>query len=200
MVALKFSGGNSGQKPDGSETDREPDAEGRLIAVLTTPPLLRDGLKNNQESPRGLASTPSSRPPSSHIPTTCGGGSAMSAKGDDPTDVTEDPWAFLHSLLPPRNGVPEGPGRPPGEGRHVIHGMISLSKTGSVALAAPQLGEVEERLERFETVATRRCGGPRADDAPPSGEMSARSPPRALCRPYRLATSPEGQAMAGDGL
>jgi putative transposase len=47
-----------------------------------------------------------------------------------PTDLTEEQWALLVSLLPERKWHPGGPGRPPYDLRRVLNGILYLIKTG----------------------------------------------------------------------
>lgn len=47
-----------------------------------------------------------------------------------PTDLTEEQWVLLVSLLPGRRWRPGGPGRPPYDLRCVINGILYLLKTG----------------------------------------------------------------------
>jgi putative transposase len=47
-----------------------------------------------------------------------------------PTDLTEEHWALLGSLLPQRKWRPGGPGRPPCNVRQVLNGILYLLKTG----------------------------------------------------------------------
>jgi putative transposase len=54
----------------------------------------------------------------------------MSTAGHSPTEVSEAPWAALQLLLPPPKWRLGGPGRKPLDLRHVIHGMVSVNKTG----------------------------------------------------------------------
>jgi len=54
----------------------------------------------------------------------------MSTDDHYPTDVTDEQWALLQSLLPERKWQPGGPGRPPCDLRCVINGIVYLNKTG----------------------------------------------------------------------
>jgi putative transposase len=47
-----------------------------------------------------------------------------------PTDLTNEQWAFLQALVPARKWHPGGPGRPPGDVRAVLNGLLSLNKSG----------------------------------------------------------------------
>jgi putative transposase len=47
-----------------------------------------------------------------------------------PTDLTEEQWGLLRTLLPARKWRPGGPGRPPYDLRGVINGIVYLLKTG----------------------------------------------------------------------
>jgi putative transposase len=54
----------------------------------------------------------------------------MSTDDHYPTDVTDEQWELLQSLLPERKWHPGGPGRPPRDLRCVINGIVYLNKTG----------------------------------------------------------------------
>lgn len=54
----------------------------------------------------------------------------MSTDDHYPTDVTDEQWELLQSLLPERKWHPGGPGRPPCDLRCVINGLMDLTKTG----------------------------------------------------------------------
>jgi transposase len=54
----------------------------------------------------------------------------MSAAYRDPTDVTDAPWDMRQSLLPERTWRPGGPGRPPGDLRRIVNGILYVNKTG----------------------------------------------------------------------
>jgi putative transposase len=54
----------------------------------------------------------------------------MSTDDDYPTEVTDEPWEWLHPLLPERTWRPSGPGRPPCDVRRLLNGILSLNKTG----------------------------------------------------------------------
>jgi transposase len=47
-----------------------------------------------------------------------------------PTDVTDEPWDMLPSLLPERTWRPGGPGRPPCDLRRIVNGIRYVNKTG----------------------------------------------------------------------
>jgi putative transposase len=47
-----------------------------------------------------------------------------------PTDLTEEQWQLLLTLLPARKWRPGGPGRPPCDVRGVLNGILYLLKTG----------------------------------------------------------------------
>jgi putative transposase len=57
---------------------------------------------------------------------------------DYPTDLTDEPWALLPPLLPARTWRPGGPGRPPCDVRRMLHGILSLHKTGCQGRLVPQ--------------------------------------------------------------
>jgi putative transposase len=54
----------------------------------------------------------------------------MSTLVQYPTDLTPEQWSVLQPLLPPHKWHPGGPGRPPGELRTVLNGMVYVTKTG----------------------------------------------------------------------
>jgi putative transposase len=54
----------------------------------------------------------------------------MSTDDDYPTDLTDEPWELLQPLLPERPWRSGGPGRPPGDVRRTLNGILSLNKTG----------------------------------------------------------------------
>jgi putative transposase len=54
----------------------------------------------------------------------------MSTDDHYPTDVTDEQWELLQSLLPERKWQPGGPGRPPCDLRCVLNGIVYLNKTG----------------------------------------------------------------------
>ena len=54
----------------------------------------------------------------------------MSAGCNYPTDLSDDQWELLHSLLPERKWHPGRRGRPPCDQRQVINGILYLNKTG----------------------------------------------------------------------
>lgn len=54
------------------------------------------------------------------------------------TDVTEEQWALLLTLLPARKWHPGGPGRPPYDLRRVLNGILYLLKTGCQWRMLPQ--------------------------------------------------------------
>src|SRR5918999_984700 len=54
----------------------------------------------------------------------------MSTNYDYPTDVTDEQWELLQSLLPERTWCPGGPGRPPCDVRRLVNGILYLNKTG----------------------------------------------------------------------
>jgi hypothetical protein len=52
----------------------------------------------------------------------------MSAAYDYPTDVTDEQWGLLQSLLPERVWRPGGHGRPPSyDVRHIVNGILYLN-------------------------------------------------------------------------
>jgi putative transposase len=55
-----------------------------------------------------------------------------------PTDVTDDQWELLHSLLPERTWRPGGPGRPPCDVRRILNGLLYLNKTGCQGRLVPK--------------------------------------------------------------
>jgi putative transposase len=54
----------------------------------------------------------------------------MSANNDYPPDLTNEPWGVLYCLLPPRAWRLGGRGRPPGDVRRIVNGILSLNKPG----------------------------------------------------------------------
>jgi putative transposase len=54
----------------------------------------------------------------------------MSTNYDYPTDVTDEQWELLQSLLPGRTWHPGGPGRPPCNVRRILNGILYVNKTG----------------------------------------------------------------------
>ena len=54
----------------------------------------------------------------------------MSACWQYETDLTDEQWEVLHPLLPAQQWRPGGPGRPPGDRRRVINGILYVTKTG----------------------------------------------------------------------
>lgn len=48
----------------------------------------------------------------------------MSARCQDATALTDEPWNVLPPLLPAPPWRPGGPGRPPCARRHVVHGIL----------------------------------------------------------------------------
>ena len=54
----------------------------------------------------------------------------MSAMCHYPTDLTDDQWELLHSVLPERKWRPDRRGRPPCDVRQVVNGILYLNKTG----------------------------------------------------------------------
>ena len=62
----------------------------------------------------------------------------MSTERDDPTEVSDEPWALLQELLPKPQWEPGGRGRPPVDRRRGIHGLFYLKKTGCQGRMLPQ--------------------------------------------------------------
>jgi transposase len=63
----------------------------------------------------------------------------MSADHHYPTDLTDEQWAVLHCLLPPRAWRLGGRGRPPScDMRCIVNGILSLNKTGCQWRILPQ--------------------------------------------------------------
>jgi putative transposase len=54
----------------------------------------------------------------------------MSADYRYPTDVTDELWEMLQSLLPERTWRPGGPGRPPCVVQRIVNGILYINKTG----------------------------------------------------------------------
>ncbi len=54
----------------------------------------------------------------------------MSTPDPYATDLTDEQWELLASLLPERKWKPGGSGRPPVDVRQVLNGIVSLNKTG----------------------------------------------------------------------
>lgn len=54
----------------------------------------------------------------------------MSAPCHYPTDLTDEQWDLLQSMLPKRKWCPGGPGRPPCDLRRIVNGILYLTKTG----------------------------------------------------------------------
>jgi putative transposase len=54
----------------------------------------------------------------------------MSADYRYPTDVTDEQWELLQSLLPEPTWCPGGPGRPPCDVRRIVNGILYVNKTG----------------------------------------------------------------------
>jgi putative transposase len=54
----------------------------------------------------------------------------MSADYRSPTDVTDELWEMLQSLLPERTWRPGGPGRPPCDVQRIVNGILYINKTG----------------------------------------------------------------------
>ena len=105
------------------------------------------------------------------------------------TDLTDGQWEGLHPLLPPRQGRPGGPGRPPCDRRRMLNGILSVKKTGGQWRMRPKdLGHWEtvygdfrrwRRAGVWERVMTelrqveRRCQGRLA--APAAGAIDSQS-------------------------
>jgi putative transposase len=54
----------------------------------------------------------------------------MSAGDRYRTDLTDEPWELLPSVLPERTWHPGGPGRPPCDVRRLVNGLLSVKTTG----------------------------------------------------------------------
>jgi putative transposase len=54
----------------------------------------------------------------------------MSADYRYPTDLTDEPWELLQSVLPERTWRPGGPGRPPCDVRRIVNGILYVNQTG----------------------------------------------------------------------
>jgi putative transposase len=54
----------------------------------------------------------------------------MSADHRYLTDLTDEQWETLQSLLPERTWRPGGPGRPPCDLRRIVNGILYVNKTG----------------------------------------------------------------------
>jgi putative transposase len=54
----------------------------------------------------------------------------MSADYRYPTDLTNEQWEMLQSMLPERTWRPGGPGRPPCDRRRIVNGILYVNKTG----------------------------------------------------------------------
>ncbi len=54
----------------------------------------------------------------------------MSAETNYPTDLSDNQWELLNSLLPERKWHAGHRGRPPCDRRQVINGILYLNKTG----------------------------------------------------------------------
>jgi transposase len=46
------------------------------------------------------------------------------------TDVTDEQWELIQSVLPDQKWKPGGPGRPPTNVRQSLNGILYLNKTG----------------------------------------------------------------------
>ena len=62
----------------------------------------------------------------------------MSADYRSPTDVTDEPWELLPSVLPERTWCPGGPGRLPCDVRRLVNGLLYVNKTGCQWRLVPQ--------------------------------------------------------------
>ena len=58
------------------------------------------------------------------------GDGGMALSGGTPSDLTDDQWEWLQPRLPERTWRPGGPGRPPGDVRRMLNGILYLNKTG----------------------------------------------------------------------
>ena len=54
----------------------------------------------------------------------------MSTDSDSPTDLTDGSWEWLQPVRPERTWRSGGPGRPPGDVRRLLNGILYLNKTG----------------------------------------------------------------------
>jgi putative transposase len=117
-------------------------------------------------------------------------GITMSAASHYPTDLTDEQWDLLQSILPPRAWHPGGRGRPPWvDTRHVVDAILYLHKTACQGrMLPPDFGNwrtiygyfkrwpgnrtwatLLERLRQLE----RRCQGRQA--APSAGRIDSQS-------------------------
>jgi putative transposase len=62
----------------------------------------------------------------------------MSTPRHYPTDLTDEQWALLRTLLPTRKWQPGGPGRPPCDLRAVLNGLLYLNKSGCQGRMIPK--------------------------------------------------------------
>jgi putative transposase len=62
----------------------------------------------------------------------------MSADYRDPTELTDEPWEMLQSLRPERTWRPGAPGRPPGDLRRIVNGLLYVNKTGGQCRLVPK--------------------------------------------------------------
>jgi putative transposase len=62
----------------------------------------------------------------------------MSACGQYETDLTDEQWDVLQSLLPEQKWYPGSPGRPPCARRRVVNGILYVNKTGCQWRMLPQ--------------------------------------------------------------
>jgi putative transposase len=54
----------------------------------------------------------------------------MCASSYYPTDLSDEQWQLIEWLLPEQTWRPGGRGRPPGDLRQVMNGILYLNKTG----------------------------------------------------------------------
>lgn len=76
----------------------------------------------------------------------------MSATYHYPTDVSDDQWELLGSMLPQRKWQPGRRGRPPCNVRQVINGILYLNKTGCQwRMIPPEFGHWSTIYSYFKT-------------------------------------------------
>jgi hypothetical protein len=83
----------------------------------------------------------------------------MSARCQDETAWTDEPLEGRSPLLPVRQWYPGGPGRPPGERRRVLTGIVSVKKTAGRGVGGPKtLGLGRASMGTADAGAERACG------------------------------------------